>query len=136
MEKTRESEGWGKKQNKIFENFTSFLQKVFCSSHPRLHFLKIFHAYCLLTVGNFFNQVNSVVVFSIARQVFGQILFFPSGYRSFFKKLKFSFCTSHPHEYFCAWLPWNYGYQTTAQSAWDIPYLNRKIFLFRYQIFK
>ena len=23
-----------------------------------------------------------------------------------------------------------------AQSAWDIPYLNRKIFLFRYQIFK
>ena len=23
-----------------------------------------------------------------------------------------------------------------AESAWDIPYLNRKIFLFRYQIFK
>ena len=23
-----------------------------------------------------------------------------------------------------------------AQSAWDIPYLNRKNFLFRYQIFK
>ena len=23
-----------------------------------------------------------------------------------------------------------------AQSAWDIPYLNRKIFLFRFQIFK
>ena len=28
-----------------------------------------------------------------------------------------------------------YGW-TPAQSAWDIPYLNRKIFLFRYQIFK
>ena len=26
--------------------------------------------------------------------------------------------------------------QTRAQSPWDIPYLNRKIFLFRYQIFK
>ena len=25
---------------------------------------------------------------------------------------------------------------TKAESAWDIPYLNRKIFLFRYQIFK
>ena len=23
-----------------------------------------------------------------------------------------------------------------AKSAWDIPYLNRKIFLFRYQIYK
>ena len=27
-------------------------------------------------------------------------------------------------------------WQTQAQSAWDIPYLNRKIFLFHYQIFK
>ena len=26
--------------------------------------------------------------------------------------------------------------QREAESAWDIPYLNRKIFLFRYQIFK
>ena len=26
--------------------------------------------------------------------------------------------------------------KTEAQSAWDIPYLNRKFFLFRYQIFK
>ena len=25
---------------------------------------------------------------------------------------------------------------TKAESAWDIPYLNRKIFLFRYQIFE
>ena len=26
--------------------------------------------------------------------------------------------------------------ETIAQSAWDIPYLNRKIFLYRYQISK
>ena len=28
------------------------------------------------------------------------------------------------------------GKQSVAESAWDIPYLNRKIFLFHYQIFK
>ena len=31
---------------------------------------------------------------------------------------------------------WEKAWQTTAESAWDIPYLNRKVFLFRYQIFK
>jgi hypothetical protein len=36
----------------------------------------------------------------------------------------------------CAWKRSSWLTSRKAQSAWDIPYLNRKIFLFRYQIFK